>query len=81
MAALPPGANELLDSQRRHAAVAKRPESQRLMVNLAKPPDLPLAEPVSRTGCSIAALKVAAHRAMRHSRSRLRVGSRGRADG
>jgi RNA polymerase sigma-70 factor (ECF subfamily) len=62
-----------LDARRLRAAVAALPASQRIALDLAKLQDLSLAEASARSGLSIAALKVATHRALRSLRRRLGV--------
>jgi RNA polymerase sigma-70 factor (ECF subfamily) len=55
------------------AAVAALPQAQRTALGLAKLEDLPLAEASARSGMSVAALKIATHRAVKALRKRLGV--------
>ena len=63
----------LVAARQLRVAVAELSPSQRTALALAKLEDLPLAEASRRSGMSVAALKVATHRAVRTLRRRLGV--------
>jgi RNA polymerase sigma-70 factor (ECF subfamily) len=62
---------DVLDHRDLHAAIETLPEGQRQAVTLLKLEELSLKEASDRTGLSVAALKVATHRAMGSLRRRL----------
>ncbi len=64
-------AEQRLEAARLREAVASLPPAQRTALALAKLEDLPLAEASARSGMSVAALKVATHRAVKTLRKRL----------
>lgn len=66
-------AEQRLEAARLREAVASLPPAQRTALALAKLEDLPLAEASARSGMSVAALKVATHRAVKTLRKRLGV--------
>ena len=68
-----PSANhdETTDHARLHQAIAALPAAERQAIRLLKLEELSLQEAASRTGASIAALKVASHRALRRLRGLL----------
>jgi RNA polymerase sigma factor (sigma-70 family) len=67
------GAEEYGDAEALKQAVAALPEGQRTAIELTKLKELSLKEASEKSGMSIAALKVASHRAIRALRGRLRT--------
>ena len=63
--------DETTDHERLHRAIATLPAAERQAIRLLKLEELSLQEAASRTGASIAALKVASHRALRRLRGLL----------
>lgn len=68
-----PEAERRLAAAELRRAIALLPPTQRQALTLAKLQDLPLAEASAQSGLSVAALKVATHRAVRTLRKRLGV--------
>ncbi|MGG5822539.1 sigma-70 family RNA polymerase sigma factor [Falsiroseomonas sp. HW251] len=74
LAATPPQGEEWLAARQLREAVASLPESQRTALRLAKLEGLSLHEASERSGLSVAALKVATHRALHALRRRFGAG-------
>jgi len=66
--------DEILDRRQLRAAIARLPFGQRQAVRLLKLEEMSLREAAAASGMSVAALKVAMHRALKNLRKRLARG-------